>query len=217
MLQFYVTNNPREGRLDIAHFHSLPDAVRAYRALPASGRKVLGVQQGADAIDLIHCLPLFPDDREGEDVMELRFLEYPLWKSDPQVMELARELAARLRVRYCLFQRCLLPVPDKEKLPRALRGKHLWPDEPGEFCTAAQWIYVAGAGRLSPVEFRRRYWDSPGAGYPLVVHIGAHGMDGRGCYKSLQVSPWEFHLLVRRTRERAGRRNARAEHNSSND
>ena len=63
---------------------------------------------------------------------------------DPQVMELARELAARLRIRYCLFHQCLLPVPDKEKLPRALRGKHLWPDEPGEFCTAAQWIYVAG-------------------------------------------------------------------------
>lgn len=217
MLQFYVTNNPREGRLDIAHFHCLPDAVRAYRALPASGQKVLGVQQGADAIDLIHCLPLFPNDREGEDVMELRFLEYPLWKSDPQVMELARELAARLRVRYCLFHQCLLPVPDKEKLPRALRGKHLWPDEPGGFCTAAQWIYVAGVGRLSPVEFRRRYLDSPGASHPLVVHIGAHGMDDRGCYKSLQVSPWEFHLLVRHAKERAGRRNARVEHNSSND
>lgn len=72
-------------------------------------------------------------------------------------------------------------------------------------------------GRLSPVEFRRRYLDSPGASHPLVVHIGAHGMDDRGCYKSLQVSPWEFHLLVRHAKERAGRRNARVEHNSSND
>ena len=76
---------------------------------------------------------------------------------------------------------------------------------------------MAGVGRLSPVEFRRRYLDSPGASHPLVVHIGAHGMDDRGCYKSLQVSPWEFHLLVRHAKERAGRRNARAEHNSSND
>ena len=38
--------------------------------------------------------------------------------------------------------------------------------------------------------------------YPLVVHIGAHGMDSRGNYKALQVSPWEFHLLVRRSKER---------------
>ena len=203
MLQFYVTNNPREGRLDIAHFHSLPDAVRAYRALPASGRKVLGVQQGADAIDLIHCLPLFPNDREGEDVMELRFLEYPLWKSDPQVMEIARELASRLHIRYCLYRRCIIPAPDRDKLPRALRDRYLWPDEPGDLNTAAQWLYVAGAGRLSAAEFKRRFRASQDAAqYPLVTHISAHGMDGRGNYKSLQVNPWEFHLLARRSQER---------------
>lgn len=203
MLQFYVTNNPREGRLDIAHFHSLPDAVRAYRALPASGRKVLGVQQGADAIDLIHCLPLFPNDREGEDVMELRFLEYPLWKSDPQVMEMARELASRLHIRYCLYRHCIIPAPDRDKLPRALRDRYLWPDEPGDFDTATQWIYTAGVGRLPAAEFKRRFCASQDAvQYPLVTHISAHGMDGRGNYKSLQVSPWEFHLLARRSQER---------------
>ena len=203
MLQFYVIDNPREGRLNVSHLRSLTDAVRAYRALPASCRKALGVRQGADAIDLVQCLPLFPYDKEGEDVMVLRFLEYPLWKSDPQIMEAAQELASRLHIRYCLYRRCIIPVPDRDRLPRALRGKYLWPDEPGDFDTATQWIYTAGVGRLPAAEFKRRFCASQDAvQYPLVTHISAHGMDGRGNYKSLQVSPWEFHLLARRSQER---------------
>ena len=203
MLQFYVVDNLWKGTLDIHHFRSLPDAIRAYRTLPAANQKALGLQRGTDSIDLVQCLPLFPNDREGEDVMALRFLEFPLWKSDPQIMEAAQELASRLHIRYCLFRRCIIPVPVRDKLPRALRGRYLWPYEPGDFYTAAQWLYVAGAGRLSAAEFKRRFRASQDAAqYPLVTHISAHGMDGRGNYKSLQVNPWEFHLLAHRSQER---------------
>lgn len=203
MLQFYVVDNLWEGTLNTSHFHSLSDAVRAYKALPAANRKTLGVQRGVDAIDLVQCLSLFPDDREGEDVMVLRFLEFPLWKSDPQIMEAAQELASRLHIRYCLFRQCIIPAPDRDKLPRALRDRYLWPDEPGDFYTAAQWIYVAGDGRLSAAEFKRRYRSGQNAfRYPLVVQISACGMDSRGNYKSLQVSPWEFHQLIQRSKER---------------
>ena len=203
MLQFYVVDNLWKGTLDIHHFRSLPDAIRAYRTLPAANQKALGLQRGTDSIDLVQCLPLFPNDREGEDVMTLRFLEFPLWKSDPQVMEMARELASRLHIRYCLYRHCIIPAPDRDKLPRALRDRYLWPDEPGDFDTATQWIYTAGVGRLPAAEFKRRFCASQDAvQYPLVTHISAHGMDGRGNYKSLQVSPWEFHLLARRSKER---------------
>lgn len=202
MLQFYVIDNLWEGRLNTSHFRRLPDAVQAYRALPASSCKALGIQRGVDAIDLVQCLPLFPSDREGEDVMVLRFLEFPLWKSDPQIMELTQELASRLHPRYCLYKQCIIHAPEQDKLPRALRGRYLWPDEPGNFYTAAQWIYVAGVGRLSAAEFKRRYMDAGSAYHPLVVHISACGMDSRGNYKSLQVSPWEFHLLVKLSQER---------------
>ena len=203
VLQFYVVDNLWEGTLNTSHFHSLSDAVRAYKALPAANRKTLGVQRGVDAIDLAQCLPLFPNDREGEDVMVLRFLEFPLWKSDPQIMEAARELASRLHIRCCLFHQCIIPAPDRDKLPRALRDRYLWPDEPGDFYTAAQWIYVAGDGRLSAAEFKRRYRTGQNAfRYPLVVQISACGMDSRGNYKSLQVSPWEFHQLIQRSKER---------------
>ena len=203
MLQFYVVDNLWKGTLDIHHFRSLPDAIRAYRTLPAANQKALGLQRGTDSIDLVQCLPLFPHDREGEDVMTLRFLEFPLWKSDPQVMEMARELASRLHIRYCLYRHCIIPAPDRDKLPRALRDRYLWPDEPGDFDTATQWIYTAGVGRLPAAEFKRRFCARQDAvQYPLVTHISAHGMDGRGNYKSLQVSPWEFHLLARRSQER---------------
>lgn len=201
MLQYYVIDNPWEGRLNVSHLRSLTDAVRTYRALPATCRKALGVRQGADAIDLVQCLPLFPYDKEGEDVMALRFMEFPMWKSAPQLMEAAQELASRLHIRYCLFRRCIIPIPDRDRLPRALRGKYLWPDEPGDFDTAAQWIYVAGVGRLPAAEFKNRYVGCV-SHYPLVIYIGAHGMDSRGNYKALQVSPWEFHLLAHRSRDR---------------
>lgn len=202
MFQFYVVDDLWKGTLDIHHFRSLSDAIRAYRALPAANQKALGLQRGADSIDLARCLPLFPTDREGEDVMVLRFLEFPLWKSDPQVMEIARELASRLHIRYCLYRRCIIPAPDRDKLPRALRGRYLWPDDPGNPFSAAKWVYVAGVGRLSAAEFKRRFMDDSGIQYPLVVHISACGMDGRGNYMALQVSPWEFHLLARRSQER---------------
>lgn len=58
MLQFYVVDNLWQGTLNTAHFHCLPDAVRAYRALSAANRKALGVQRGVEAIDLVQCLPL---------------------------------------------------------------------------------------------------------------------------------------------------------------
>ena len=293
MLQFYVVDNLWQGALNTSHFHCLPDAVRAYRTLPAANRKALGIQRGVDAIDLVQCLPLFPNDREGEDVMVLRFLEFPLWKSDPQIMEAAQELASRLHPRYCLYRRCIIPAPERDRLlstpfknvifrrnrmsffagqhtgvyslnyrptcrlearqvliyqcildltgendkynyskaahlypllsyspcsaknykiasaltlPRTLRGRYLWPDEPGNFYTAAQWVYVAGVGRLSSIEFKRRYMDVSSVHYPLVVHISACGMDSRGNFHSLQVSPWDFHLLIQRTSSRAAHR-----------
>lgn len=47
MLQFYVVDNLWQGTLNTAHFHCLPDAVRAYRELPAANRKALGIRCSA--------------------------------------------------------------------------------------------------------------------------------------------------------------------------
>ena len=203
MLQYYVMNDTRRDRLDIAHFSRLRDAVQAYKDLPDCSYKVLGVQDGNDAADLILRLPLRPGEPPGEDVLDLGFLEQGGWKSRPGFMAAVRELAVCLMVRYCLFRGCLIPAPKKKALSRGLREKYLWPDVPGDFNTSIHWIDVAGVGRLSASEFRRRYrQDDTVSFYPLVLRIGACGMTRHGRYTALEVTPWQFHLLARRSRER---------------
>lgn len=204
MLQYYIVDGLRQGRLEVSHFVRLTDAVRAYKALPAANWKALGVQDGNEAANLVLCLPLRPGEPCGEDVLDLGFLEQGGWKSKTGFMATVHELAVYLFIRYCLFQGCLVPVPEKDVLPRALRDKYLWSDVPGAFKTSIHWIDVAGVGRLSTAEFIRRYRSDEGTElfYPLVVRLGACGMTKHGRYTALEVTPWEFHLLAKRSQER---------------
>ena len=113
------------------------------------------------------------------------------------------ELYVCLMIRYCLFRGCLIPTPKKKALSRGLREKYLWPDVPGDFNTSIYWIDVAGVGKLSAAEFKKRYWqDNAVLLYPLVLRIGACGMTRHGRYVALEVTPWEFHLLARCSKER---------------
>ena len=47
-------------------FPTLEAALKRYRVLPASGIKALGLTDGTHVLELVKCLPLFPDDKEGE-------------------------------------------------------------------------------------------------------------------------------------------------------
>ena len=210
MLQYYIMDDMRRDRLDIAHFSCLRDAVRAYKDLPASSYKALGVRDGNDAADLILRLPLRPGEPPGEDVLDLGFLEGGGWKSKAGFMAAVHELAVCLMIRYCLFRSCLIPAPKKKALSRGLREKYLWPDVPGDFNTSVYWIDVAGVGRLSPAEVNRRYCQNTNdIFYPLVLRIGACGITRHGRYTALEVTPWQFHLLARRSQERIDQNNNR--------
>ena len=157
MLQYYVMDDTRRDKLDIVHFPHLRDAVRAYKDLPVDNYKRLGVLDGGEAADLIVRLPLRPGEPPVEDVLDLGFLEQGGWKSKPGFMPAVHELAVCLMIRYCLFRDCLIPAPKKKALSRGLREKYLWPDVPGDFATSIHWIDVAGVGRLSTAEFKRRF------------------------------------------------------------
>ena len=203
MLQYYVVDDTRRDRLSIVHFSQLRDAVRVYKDLAGADYKALGVMDGGEAADLILRLPLRPGESPGEDVLDLGFLEQGGWKSKPGFMAAVHELAVCLMVRYCLFRGCLIPAPKKKALSRGLREKYLWPDVPADFNTSIHWIEVAGVGRLSVSEFRKRYRQDDAAPFcPLVLRIGACGMTRNGRYSALEVTPWQFHLLARRSRER---------------
>ena len=203
MLQYYVVDDTRHDKLSIVHFSHLRDAVRVYKDLTGADYKALGVMDGGEAADLILRLPHRPGEPPEEDVLDLSFLEGGGWKSKPGFMATVHELAVCLMVRYCLFRGCLIPAPSKKSLTRKLRDKYLWPDVPGDFNTSIHWIEVAGVGRLSPAEFKRRFrQDNASIFCPLVLRIGACGMTRYGRYAALEVTPWQFHLLARRSRER---------------
>ena len=174
-----------------------------YKKLPDDARKVLGAMDGNRAVELILRLPLRPGEPPEDDVMDLGFLEDGGWKSKTGFMSAVHELAVCLMVRYCLFRGCLIPAPKKKALSRGLREKYLWPDVPGDFNTSIHWIEVAGVGRLSVSEFKKRYRQEGAViFYPLVLRIGACGMTRHGRYAALEITPWQFHLLARRSQER---------------
>lgn len=177
----------------------LDRAIRAYRLILSNRVKALRIRRGEETMDLVRCLTTNPHNPVGEDALVLDFLDCPGWRGDRAVMLAARTLADKLNIRYCLFRGCLLPVPVTDKLPRNLQDKRLWGSVPGDPYTAVRWLDVAGVGRLSPAEFRRRYRSDGSASYsyPLILRITAFVRKPNGRCKTLKLLPWEFHLLAR--------------------
>ena len=200
MLTYYVVDDLRTAEAQNGDAYTLLDrAVRAYR-MPLSNRvKALKVCRDGETMDLVRCLPTAPRSPVGEDVLVLDFLDHPDWRSDRAVMLTARTVADKLYIRYCLFRGCLLPVPVTDKLPRNLQDKRLWGTVPSSPNTAVRWIDVAGVGRLSPAEFKRRYRskDSAALFCPLILRITAFVRKPNGRCITLKLLPWEFHLMAK--------------------
>lgn len=203
-IRYYVLDGQQKSGVEILHFDRLYLAIRAYRTLPATSQKVLGAEAEGRSADLARCVPVSPGDEEGEDVVALDFLRAGFGDARPKLIRAAQDLAECLRVRYCLYRGCLLQVPTKNVLPKGLRGRYLWPAEPGKFETAIQWIKVVGVGSLSPAEFKHRFRSDEGGAstYPLVLRLNVQSRTEDGRFCSLDVTPWEFMLLERCTRAR---------------
>ena len=199
----YFVSDERQKEAEPLHFDRLYLAIRAYRTLPTTSRKVLGAEVEGRSAELARCVPVSPGDKEGEDVVALDFLRSGFGDARPKLIKAAQDLAECFRVRYCLYRGCLLQVPTKNVLPKGLQGRYLWPNELGKFETAIQWIKVVGVGSLSPAEFKRRFCSEDGGGtYPLVLRLNVHSRTEDGRFCSLDVTPWEFMLLERCTRAR---------------
>ena len=202
-VRYFVLNGQQKSGVEILHFDRLYLAIRAYKALPMTNRKVLGVQAEGRSAELARCVPVHPGDEEGEDVIALDFLRGGFGDARPALIKAAQDLAECLRVRYCLYRGCLMQIPTKQVLPKGLQGRYLWPAETGRFETAIQWIKVVGVGSLSPAEFRRRFRsEDSNSTYPLVLRLNVHSRTEDGRFCSLDVTPWEFMLLERCTRSR---------------
>ena len=205
-LHYYTMDDLRLGRggllrkgWTIRQSQELGEALEHYRGLPVTKRKVLGMTDGFHVLELVKNVPLFPDDPEGEDVLASELGEpLPQWADTPEGRQTFRACVEALGLRYQMEDKILAPIPaNKKQRRKKLAGKYLWPDVPGNPASALRWVYIAGKGWLTPTVLKE-----PAAVLPLVLKVRADGVTDKGDYRPLELEPWEFRLLARRTTER---------------
>ncbi len=160
---------------------------------------MLGLTDGFHVLELVKNVPLFPDDPEGEDVLASELGEpLPQWATTPEARQAVRTCVEALGLRYQIEGKILAPIPvNKKQRRKKLAGKYLWPDVPGNPASALRWVYLAGKGWLAPTVLKES-----AAVLPLVLKVRADGITDKGDYRPLELEPWEFRLLARRTLER---------------
>lgn len=186
----------RKGR-SMEQFPTLEAAMTHYRTLSAAGIRTLGLTDGVHILELVKCLPLFPDDREGEDVLASDYRQFPLWAEATEAAGATGACITAMGLRYRIKCNVIEPIPSPEGLPQDLQGKFLWLNLSGETQSAVRQVYVAGTGWVSPGILSRR--TEP---MPLVLKYRADGITEQGAYLALEVEPWEYDLLAHRTLER---------------
>ncbi len=136
---------------------------------------------------------------EGEDVLATELGEpLPVWADKPEARQAVRACVEELGLRYQIEGKILAPIPvNKKQRRKKLAGKYLWPDVPGDPASALRWVYLAGKGWLAPTVLKEH-----AAVFPLVLKVRADGITDKGDYRPLELEPWEFRLLARRTLER---------------
>lgn len=78
-----------------------------------------------------------------------------------------------------------------------LKDKYLWLNANRAKDSAITLAYRAGTGWI-PL----REWKRCASKHPLILKFMADGLTEGGAFVSLEVEPWEYDLLVRRTLER---------------
>ena len=178
---------------------TLDEAVEHYRGIQITKRKVLGLTDGFHVLELVKNVPLLLGDPEGEDVLASELGEpLPQWADTPEARQAVRTCLEALGLRYQIEGKILAPIPvNKKQRRKKLAGKYLWPDVPGNPASALRWVYLAGKGWLAPTVLKES-----AAVLPLVLKVRADGITDKGDYRPLELEPWEFRLLARRTLER---------------
>ena len=84
----------------LSQFLNWRDALEHYHSLPNDRVKEFGLSNGVQVLQLVRCLPLFPTDRTGYDVLLTDSIVQPLWRNETQALEVAQAAAEHLDVRY---------------------------------------------------------------------------------------------------------------------
>lgn len=181
----------------IQHFETIEEAISHYISIPSSKDKRLGLTDGMHVLELVRCVPLFEYDTEGEDILASDYTQYPLW-SDLLAAKISTQICTeRLHLRYMLYPKAIMPIPTLNQLPKEHRDKYLVLGINHSQDSAIRWVYIAGTGWVSLEEWKRR-----ASSLPLVLKYQVDGLTERGSFISMEILPWEYDLLVRRTLER---------------
>lgn len=202
-LTFYTIDDLRLGQRrsggpgwQLSEFGRQSEAFRHYRSLDAGKIKVLGVTNGVQALDLMRCVSVFPEDKTGEDVLVMDYIHLPVWCKNIAVTQLAQECIEAFRIRYGLHQFTLFPLRQKNE-KRAARKKFKLINVEGSD-SPIRWIYVAGVGWLSPAEFKKRYFPpkSGGFSYPLIMKYRVDAVNKDGRILLLEIAPRDFERMA---------------------
>ena len=87
-----------------------------------------------------------------------------------------------------------MPIPTSDQLPKNHRDKYLWLDQAHNRNSAIRWVYIAGTGWTS-----LKGWTSHADAHPLVLRYRVDGMTENGAYHPMDILPWEYPFLLRRT------------------
>lgn len=109
----------------IRHFDTVEAAISHYQTLPASGEKSLGITDGFHVLELVKCLPPYPDDTEGETVWASDYRALTLWRERPESALAEAACEDAFHPRYRLDGAVLVPVSQLKILPKRLRDKYL--------------------------------------------------------------------------------------------
>lgn len=181
----------------MSQFLSLDDALTHYVSLPATGVKSLGLTDGVHCLEIARCVPLFEYDREGEDILASDYKQFPLWADVEEAETATQACITTLRLRYILQPDAIVPIPKGDSLSSKLKDKYLWLNANRAKDSAITLAYRAGTGWI-PL----REWKRCASKHPLILKFMADGLTEGGAFVSLEVGPWEYDLLVRRTLER---------------
>ena len=182
---------------DIRRFDTVEGAIAHYQTLPASGQKALGITDGFHVLELVQCLPPYPDDAEGETVWTSDYHTLTLWKERPESAAAAAACEEAFHPRYRMEGAVLVPVSAHTQLSKQLRDKYLWLNTREDEYSAIRWVYAAGKGWV-PSNILYRRTNRP----TLALKYQADGLTDQGAYIPLDVAPWEYKLLLQRTLER---------------
>jgi len=175
-------------------FLSLDRALAQYRAMPSTKVKSLGLTDGEHVLELARCHPLLPGDQIGEDILASDYRKLPVWQNIHEAEEAVNTCVSALGLRYQLDESQLVPVPTGKRLSGQLRRVCLRSENAED---SIRWAYVVGEG-LIPYKALKQPRSSP----PLVLYYLVECVTRDNTIVSLQVKPWEYEQLARRTKMR---------------